>query len=97
MVSSSGIAWNATTNKVARLDGINYYNAPNTFTADADSFKIDMGVALNVLDIALGALILFGLARGLMKGLFVEIASIVALILGIYGGANVMSERNKAV
>lgn len=40
---------------------------------------------MNVLDIALGALILFGLVRGLMKGLFVEIASIVALIVGIYG------------
>lgn len=40
---------------------------------------------MNILDIALGALILFGLVRGLMKGLFVEVASIVALILGIYG------------
>ena len=40
---------------------------------------------MNVLDIALGALILFGLVRGLMKGLFVEVASIIALILGIYG------------
>jgi len=40
---------------------------------------------MNVLDIALGALLLFGLIRGLMKGLFVEVASIVALILGIYG------------
>jgi len=40
---------------------------------------------MNVLDIALGALILFGLVRGLMKGLFVEVASVAALILGIYG------------
>ena len=40
---------------------------------------------MNVLDIALGSLLLFGLVRGLMKGLFVEIASIVALILGVYG------------
>ncbi len=40
---------------------------------------------MNILDIVLGALILFGLVRGLMKGLFVEVASIVALILGIYG------------
>lgn len=40
---------------------------------------------MNVLDIVLGALILFGLVRGLMKGLFVEVASIVALILGVYG------------
>lgn len=40
---------------------------------------------MNVLDIVLGSLLLFGLVRGLMKGLFVEVASIVALILGVYG------------
>ena len=40
---------------------------------------------MNVIDIVLGGLILFGLVRGLMKGLFVEIASIVALVAGIYG------------
>lgn len=40
---------------------------------------------MNVLDIILGGLILFGLIRGIMKGLFVEIASLAALILGIYG------------
>jgi len=40
---------------------------------------------MNILDIILGALILFGLIRGLMKGLFVEIASLAALIVGIYG------------
>lgn len=40
---------------------------------------------MNVLDIILGGLILFGLIRGVMKGLFVEIASLAALILGIYG------------
>ncbi|MGC6429790.1 MAG: CvpA family protein [Jejuia sp.] len=38
-----------------------------------------------VIDIILGALILFGLIRGLMKGLFVEIASLGALIAGVYG------------
>lgn len=38
-----------------------------------------------VIDIVLGALILFGLIRGLMKGLFVEVASLVALIAGVYG------------
>ena len=38
-----------------------------------------------VIDIVLGALILFGLIRGLTKGLFVEVASLVALIAGIYG------------
>lgn len=38
-----------------------------------------------VIDIVLGVLILFGLIRGLMKGLFVEVASFVALIAGVYG------------
>ena len=40
---------------------------------------------MNFIDIILGGLILFGFVRGLMKGLFVEIASLVALIAGIYG------------
>ena len=40
---------------------------------------------MNILDIVLGSLILFGLIRGLMKGLFVEIASLAALIVGVYG------------
>jgi len=40
---------------------------------------------MNILDIILGALILFGLVRGLSKGLFVEVASLVALIAGVYG------------
>lgn len=38
-----------------------------------------------IIDIVLGALILFGLIRGLTQGLFVEVASLVALIAGIYG------------
>jgi len=40
---------------------------------------------MNVLDIVLGSLLLFGLIRGYYKGLFVELASLAALILGIYG------------
>ncbi|WP_299394574.1 CvpA family protein [uncultured Gelidibacter sp.] len=40
---------------------------------------------MSVLDIVLTALILFGLVRGLMKGFFVEIASLVALVAGVYG------------
>ena len=40
---------------------------------------------MNMIDIILGGLILFGFVRGLMKGLFVEVASLVALIAGIYG------------
>ena len=38
-----------------------------------------------IIDIVLGALILFGLIRGFLKGLFVEVASLVALIAGVYG------------
>lgn len=40
---------------------------------------------MNFIDIILGGLILFGFVRGLMKGLFVEVASLVALIAGMYG------------
>jgi len=40
---------------------------------------------MNVIDTVLGTLILFGLIRGFMKGLFVEVASLVALIAGVYG------------
>jgi len=38
-----------------------------------------------VIDIVLGALLLFGLVRGFMKGLFVEVASLAAMIAGVYG------------
>jgi membrane protein required for colicin V production len=40
---------------------------------------------MNILDIILGALILLGLIRGLSKGLFVEVASLIALVAGVYG------------
>lgn len=40
---------------------------------------------MEVIDIVLGALILFGLVRGFIKGLFVEVASLVALVAGVYG------------
>jgi membrane protein required for colicin V production len=40
---------------------------------------------MSSVDIVLGALILFGFIRGFMKGLFVEMASLVALIAGVYG------------
>lgn len=40
---------------------------------------------MTIIDIVLGALLLFGLVRGLFKGLFVEVASLLALILGVYG------------
>ncbi|MBD0831105.1 CvpA family protein [Aestuariibaculum sediminum] len=40
---------------------------------------------MSVIDIVLLALLLFGLIRGFSKGLFVEVASLVALIAGVYG------------
>ena len=40
---------------------------------------------MSVLDIVLASLIVFGLVRGLMNGFFVEIASLIALVAGIYG------------
>jgi len=40
---------------------------------------------MNTFDIILAALLVFGFMRGLLKGLFVEVASLVALIVGIYG------------
>ena len=40
---------------------------------------------MSIIDIILAGLILFGFVRGLFKGLFVEIASLLALVLGIYG------------
>lgn len=40
---------------------------------------------MSTIDIVLGALILFGMIRGFMKGLFVEVASLTALIAGVYG------------
>jgi len=46
---------------------------------------------MGVIDIVLGALILFGLVRGFMKGLFVEVASLVALIAGVYGAIHFSS------
>ena len=40
---------------------------------------------MNTFDIIITALLVFGFIRGLLKGLFVEVASLVALILGVYG------------
>ncbi|TXN37904.1 CvpA family protein [Flagellimonas hymeniacidonis] len=40
---------------------------------------------MSFLDIVIGVLLVWGLYKGLKNGLFVEIASLVALIAGIYG------------
>ncbi|WP_158839930.1 CvpA family protein [Polaribacter sp. L3A8] len=40
---------------------------------------------MNIFDIIIASLLLFGFVRGILKGLFVEVASLVALIGGVYG------------
>lgn len=40
---------------------------------------------MGVLDIVLGLLLVYGLYKGFRNGLFIEIASIIALIAGLYG------------
>ena len=40
---------------------------------------------MNIFDIIIAALLTFAFIRGLVKGLFVEVASLLALVAGIYG------------
>jgi membrane protein required for colicin V production len=40
--------------------------------------------AMGLLDIILGGLLLYGVVKGLWKGLFVELASLLSLLLGVY-------------
>lgn len=40
---------------------------------------------MNTFDIIIAAFLIFGFVKGLMRGLFVEIASLVGLVVGIYG------------
>jgi membrane protein required for colicin V production len=40
---------------------------------------------MNTVDIVISVILLFGLIRGYIKGLFIEITSLVGLVLGIYG------------
>ena len=39
---------------------------------------------MNIFDIIIAALLLFAFVRGIMKGLFAEIASLVAIVAGVY-------------
>ena len=39
---------------------------------------------MNFIDIILAGILLYGLIKGLWKGLFVELASLVSLLLGVY-------------
>ncbi len=41
--------------------------------------------SISTLDIVLGIVLAFGLIRGFMRGLIIEITSLIALVLGIYG------------
>lgn len=40
---------------------------------------------MNYIDIVIGGLLVYGVVRGFVKGFFIEVASILALIVGIYG------------
>ena len=40
---------------------------------------------MGILDIVIGLLLIYGLYKGLKNGLFVEIASIIALVAGLFG------------
>ena len=40
---------------------------------------------MNTFDIIIASLLVFGFIRGVLRGLFVEVASLIALILGVYG------------
>ena len=43
---------------------------------------------MSVIAIIIGALILYGIVKGLFKGLFVEVTSLLALVVGIYGAVH---------
>lgn len=43
---------------------------------------------MNYLDIILGILLLYGLVKGAMKGLFIELASLIAIVAAIYGATH---------
>ena len=40
---------------------------------------------MNTIDIVIGIILIFGTVNGFMKGLFVEITTLVGLVLGVYG------------
>ena len=46
---------------------------------------------MNTFDIIIAAILVFGFIRGLLKGLFVEVASLISLIAGIYGAIHFSS------
>jgi membrane protein required for colicin V production len=46
---------------------------------------------MSIIDIVLGSLLILGAVRGFMKGLFVEVASLLALVLGVWGAMHFSS------
>lgn len=40
---------------------------------------------MNTIDIVIGIILIFGTVNGFMKGLFIEITTLVGLVLGVYG------------
>ena len=46
---------------------------------------------MSIIDIAIGALTLYGIIKGLFKGFFVEVTSFLALIMGVYGATHFSS------
>ena len=46
---------------------------------------------LNYIDIAVVCLAIYGLARGVFRGFFVEVASLLALVLGVFGALHFSS------
>ena len=40
---------------------------------------------MNTIDIIIGIILIFGTVNGFMKGLFVEVTTLVGLVLGVYG------------
>jgi membrane protein required for colicin V production len=50
-----------------------------------------------LIDIILAALIGFGVVKGLYKGFFVEVASLLALLLGAYGAAHFSNHAGAAI
>ena len=46
---------------------------------------------MSIIDIAIGALTLYGIIKGLFKGFFVEVASFLAIIMGVYGATHFSS------
>lgn len=46
---------------------------------------------MNTIDIVLAILLIFGTIKGFMKGLFIEITTLVGLVLGVYGAIHFSS------